>query len=195
MSVQGPAPTNVKCTDNGDGTCLCEYVPIAPGVYQIELFYDGRPLNGSPFYPKVQDPYSEAARGPGAQKAQPGSPFDQPYYDEGPLSPSTRTDTQRQPFYPGQPRPGVGPQGGNPVPQVGKNTPCQVNVAPENVAPGQYVPEQAMTGEITTPSKRKAVPKLVSNDDGTFAVDYIPTEVGNHVLAVRQNGKELDGNF
>ena len=196
VSVQGPAPTDVKCTDNGDGTCLCEYVPIAPGVYQIEVFHDGKPLNGSPFTAKIQDPYHEAARGPGAQKPQMGSPFDQPFMDEDPMSPSRRPDVHRQPFYPGQPGPrgpGTGPQSGEPVPQVGQNTPCQVNVAPENVAPGQIVPEQVMTGEVTTPSNRKAVPRLVSNDDGTFAVDYIPAEVGHHVLAVRQNGKELDG--
>ena len=191
MSVQGPSPTEVKCTDSGDGTCLCEYVPLAPGVYNIEIFADGKPLNGSPFTAKIQDPYNEAAR---------GGPFDQPYYDEDPLSPSNKANLQKQPYYPGAPGQGGvpgGPKPGNlpksPTPQIGQKTPCEVNIAPENVAPGQKIPETALVGELTTPSKRKAAPKMRSNDDGTFGIDYKPTEVGTHQLAVRQNGKEIKG--
>ena len=175
----------MKCTDNGDGTCLCEYVPLAPGTYNIEIFADGKPLNGSPFTAKIQDPLNEAARGPGSQRPHSSGPFDQPYCDEDTLSPSNKPNVHNA------------PKGGNlpkaPTPQLGQKTPCEVNIAPDNVVPGQRVPENAIVGELTTPSKRKAAPKLHSNDDGTFGIDFKPSEIGPHELAVRQNGREIKG--
>ena len=215
VSVQGPAPTEVKCTDNGDGTCLCEYTPLTPGVYQIELFYEGNPLNGSPFTPKIQDPYNESPQSPRAQR--PNDFYDQPYYDEDPMSPSKKPGVNQQPFYPGKPgtpgqnqpfspsgnlpyqgAPGAGPGADNnlpkaPVPNVGQKTPCEVNVAPDDIAPGQKLPENCISGEIITPSKKKTAPKVHANDDGTFGVDYIPSELGKHYLTVRQNGREIKG--
>ena len=179
VSVKGPSEADVQYFDNGDGTCLCKYVPTAPGEYEIEVFHDGRPFNGSPYKPKIQDPHNQYPRRPESS-----GPYDQPYYDEDPLSPSKRPGVQQKPK-------GSLPKA--PAPQVGQKTPCEVNVAPENVAPGQKVPEKAIAGEITTPSKRKTVPKLHSNDDGTFGIDYIPNELGKHQLAVRQNGKEIKG--
>ena len=214
VSVQGPAPTEVKCTDQGDGTCLCEYVPLVPGVYQVEIFHESKPLNGSPFQPKIQDPYNEAAKGPGAER--PSNLFDQPYADEDPLSPSKKPGANQQPYYPGKPgtgtpgqnqpfspsaTPGVGPGPGDdslpkaPTPQVGQKTPCEVNIAPDDVAPGQKVPENCLSGEITTPSKRKTVPRVHTNSDGAFGIDYVPSELGKHHLTMRQNGKDLKGSF
>ena len=189
MSIKGPSQTDVQYFDNNDGTCLCKYVPTVPGEYEIEIFHDGKPLKGSPFKPKIQDPHNHYPRRPGSQRPLSSGPSDQPYYDEDPLSPSQRPNSQQTPYR---------PMGSDsfpkaPVPNVGQKTPCEVNVAPENVAPGQKLPENAVVGEITTPSKRKAVPKLHSNDDGTFGVDYVPSEVGKHQLTIRQNGKEIKG--
>ena len=158
---------------------------MTPGEYQIQIFHEGKQLNGSPFKPKIQDPFNEAARGPGAQKAHARAPSDQPYYDEDPLSPSSRPNAHRAPKTGSLPK--------APTPQLGQKTPCEVNIAPDNVMPGQKVPENAIVGELTTPSKRKAAPKLHCNDDGTFGIDYKPSEVGPHELAVRQNGREIKG--
>ena len=128
----------------------------------------------------------------------PGTP-NQPFYDEDPMSPSSRPNANQQPWHPGGPQgPGAGPSGAGtppkaPVPQVGQKTPTEINVAPENIQPGQKLPPNAMTGEITTPSKRKMAPLLKNNDDETFAVDFAPLEVGKHQLAVRQNGRDIRG--
>ena len=143
-----------------------------------------------------------------------GAPGVNQPFDEDPLSPSSKPNANQQPYYPGpgqpfsptgdQPGqggpqgPGLGPTGAGtlpkaPVPQVGQKTPTEINVAPENIQPGQKLPPNAMTGEITTPSKRKMAPLLKNNDDETFAVDSAPVEVGKHQLVVRQNGREIRG--
>ncbi|XP_075250469.1 filamin-A-like isoform X3 [Convolutriloba macropyga] len=58
VSVQGPSRVEVYCEDNGDGTCTCQFTPTAPGDYIIEIYFDGKPVNGSPFTAKVVDPYA-----------------------------------------------------------------------------------------------------------------------------------------
>ena len=58
MSVQGPSRVEVQCTDNGDGTCTCQFTPTAPGDYVIEIYFDGKPVYGSPFTAKVVDPFA-----------------------------------------------------------------------------------------------------------------------------------------
>jgi filamin len=57
VSVQGPSRVEVQCTDNGDGTCTCQFVPTAPGDYLVEISFDGKPVNGAPFTSRVQDPF------------------------------------------------------------------------------------------------------------------------------------------
>ena len=242
VSVQGPSRVEVQCTDNGDGTCTCHYVPTAPGEYQVEIFSDGKPINGSPFTPKIQDPYHQTGRGPAPFRPKSGGPFDHPYADEDLMSPSSRPGINQQPYYPGKPtagtpgtpgqnqpyypedaldssnRPGVnqqpyypgqgqpasgrpqgpgrGPRGAPTIaPQLGQMTPCAMNVAPESLTPGQIVPEEAIDAEITTPSKRKAKPKVHSNDDGTISVNYVPSELGKHQMTLKQNGKEIGGKW
>lgn len=56
VSVQGPSRVEVHCDDNGDGTCTCQFTPTAPGDYIIEIYFDGKPVYGSPFTAKVIDP-------------------------------------------------------------------------------------------------------------------------------------------
>ena len=174
VTVQGPSRVDVQSTDKGDGTCLCQYTPTAPGEYQIEIFHDSKPLNGSPFTPKIQDPFNQLNQSPMSQAPGYGAP-QRPGKGLGPKGP------------------GVGTPGSDPVPEVGESTPCQVKVAPDNLQPGQILPEHCLAADVTTPLKNKAKPKLRGNDDGTFALDYVPTELGKHQLNVKQNGNEIKG--
>ena len=175
VTVQGPSRVDVQCTDKGDGTCLCQYTPTVPGEYQIDIFHDGKPLHGSPFFPKIQDPFNQVPQSPMSQAPAFGTPQRS---STGPKGPGAST---------------TGTPGSERVPEVGESTPCQVKVAPDNIHPGQILPEQSMTGEVTTPLKNKAKPKLRVKDDGTFALDYVPTELGKHQLHVKQNGNEIKG--
>ncbi len=54
-------------------------------------------------------------------------------------------------------------------------------------------PDGPMTGEVITPSRRKAVPLIADNNDGTVSVHYTPTELGKHQLNMKQGGKEVKG--
>ena len=34
LAIEGPAEAKIKCTDNNDGTCTVEYVPVEEGMYR-----------------------------------------------------------------------------------------------------------------------------------------------------------------
>lgn len=50
VSIEGPQQAKVNCTDSGKKTCAVSYVPPVPGVYTINVLYDGKKhIKGSPF--------------------------------------------------------------------------------------------------------------------------------------------------
>ncbi|VDN96536.1 unnamed protein product [Rodentolepis nana] len=53
VSVEGPSKVEIKCTENGDGTCRVAYCPMVPGEYTINLKFMDRPISGSPFVAKI----------------------------------------------------------------------------------------------------------------------------------------------
>ncbi|XP_071491352.1 filamin-A-like isoform X1 [Diadema antillarum] len=50
-----------------------------------------------------------------------------------------------------------------------------------------------ITGEVITPSRRKEVPVIIENKDGTITVKYSPKETGRHELSIKYNGKDVPG--
>lgn len=58
VTVEGPAEAAINCRDLGDGTCAVAYLPVLPGLYGINITFDGRHILGSPFRPVVR-PLSE----------------------------------------------------------------------------------------------------------------------------------------
>ncbi|XP_063405530.1 filamin-B-like isoform X4 [Mytilus trossulus] len=62
LSIEGPSKTEIKCQDNGDGTCTVSYVPTAPGEYQITVKFAGQNISGSPFTSKITSPPGEIKR-------------------------------------------------------------------------------------------------------------------------------------
>ncbi|CAG2241729.1 FLNA [Mytilus edulis] len=49
LSFEGPSKTEIRCKDNGDGTCTVSYVPTTPGEYHITVKFAGQNISGSPF--------------------------------------------------------------------------------------------------------------------------------------------------
>ncbi|XP_043979419.1 filamin-B [Gambusia affinis] len=49
ITVEGPSESKMSCKDNKDGSCSVEYVPLTPGLYDVNITYGGEHIPGSPF--------------------------------------------------------------------------------------------------------------------------------------------------
>ncbi|XP_054641647.1 filamin-B [Dunckerocampus dactyliophorus] len=68
IAVEGPSESKMACKDNKDGSCSVEYIPLTPGIYDINITYGGEHIPGSPFKVPVQDivdPHKVKVSGPG----------------------------------------------------------------------------------------------------------------------------------
>ncbi|KAM7336246.1 filamin-B isoform X1 [Alexandromys fortis] len=68
ITVEGPSESKINCRDNKDGSCSAEYVPFAPGDYDVNITYGGVHIPGSPFKvpaKDVVDPSKVKVAGPG----------------------------------------------------------------------------------------------------------------------------------
>lgn len=46
ITVEGPSESKINCRDNKDGSCSAEYVPFAPGDYDVNITYGGAHIPG-----------------------------------------------------------------------------------------------------------------------------------------------------
>lgn len=51
--MEGPSKADMLCADNGDGTCSVSYLPTVPGSYKVNVLFDDKHINGSPFTAKI----------------------------------------------------------------------------------------------------------------------------------------------
>ncbi|XP_061544524.1 filamin-B [Phycodurus eques] len=68
ITVEGPSESKMACKDNKDGSCSVDYVPSAPGLYDVNIIYGGEHIPGSPFKVPVEDlvdPSKVKVSGPG----------------------------------------------------------------------------------------------------------------------------------
>ncbi|KAG8432010.1 hypothetical protein GDO86_020333, partial [Hymenochirus boettgeri] len=68
ITVEGPSESKMSCKDNKDGSCTVEYIPFAPGDYDVNITYDSEHILGSPFKVPVKDivdPNKVKTSGPG----------------------------------------------------------------------------------------------------------------------------------
>ncbi|VDK34571.1 unnamed protein product [Taenia asiatica] len=49
VTIEGPAEAQINYTDNGDGTCGVDYLPVEPGPYTVNVLYKDKHVPGSPF--------------------------------------------------------------------------------------------------------------------------------------------------
>ncbi|XP_061187564.1 filamin-A-like isoform X11 [Saccostrea echinata] len=62
LAIEGPSKTEIKCVDNGDGTCTVSYIPTAPGEYNITVKFADNHISGSPFTAKISPTAGEPRR-------------------------------------------------------------------------------------------------------------------------------------
>uniref|UniRef100_A0A5K3FEG0 Calponin-homology (CH) domain-containing protein n=1 Tax=Mesocestoides corti TaxID=53468 RepID=A0A5K3FEG0_MESCO len=74
VTIEGPAEAQINYTDNGDGTCGVDYLPVEPGPYTVNVLYKDKHVPGSPFPVQVSpagrdllDVSKVRAYGPGLQ--------------------------------------------------------------------------------------------------------------------------------
>ncbi|XP_006631014.2 filamin-B isoform X2 [Lepisosteus oculatus] len=68
ITVEGPSESKMSCKDNKDGSCNVEYIPYVPGIYDVNITYEGQHIPGSPFKVPVKDvvdPSKVKIAGPG----------------------------------------------------------------------------------------------------------------------------------
>ena len=46
ITVEGPSESKINCRDNKDGSCSAEYIPFAPGDYDVNITYGGDHIPG-----------------------------------------------------------------------------------------------------------------------------------------------------
>ena len=54
VAVEGPSRSDVKYSDNHDGSVKVNYMPSVPGEYKITVKYDGINVRGSPFTVRIR---------------------------------------------------------------------------------------------------------------------------------------------
>ena len=72
LTIEGPCEAKIECFDRGDGTCDVRYWPTEPGDYLINITYDDKPIDKSPFKANIApsrtvDVSTVKAYGPGLQ--------------------------------------------------------------------------------------------------------------------------------
>ncbi|XP_030827869.1 filamin-A isoform X3 [Strongylocentrotus purpuratus] len=53
FAIEGPSQAEIKCKDNGDGSCEVSYFPTVEGEYAIHVTYEEEDIPNSPFIAKV----------------------------------------------------------------------------------------------------------------------------------------------
>ncbi|XP_017847553.1 filamin-A isoform X2 [Drosophila busckii] len=53
MAVEGPSKADIKYHDNKDGTVSVQYLPTAPGEYQVSVRFGDKHIKGSPYFAKI----------------------------------------------------------------------------------------------------------------------------------------------
>ncbi|XP_071374523.1 filamin-B [Centroberyx affinis] len=77
VTVDGPSPAKIQCSDNQDGSCTVTYLPAANGEHLINIVFQGVHIPGSPFHADIQMPFDPAKvviSGPGMKRGKVGEP-------------------------------------------------------------------------------------------------------------------------
>ncbi|XP_033105527.1 filamin-A-like isoform X5 [Anneissia japonica] len=53
FAIEGPSEAEIKCADNGDGSCEVTYYPTVPGEYAIHITFDEEDIEHSPYMAKI----------------------------------------------------------------------------------------------------------------------------------------------
>ncbi|XP_066922248.1 filamin-A-like isoform X11 [Clytia hemisphaerica] len=150
-----------------DHTLGVSFVPEEPGEHLIDVKKRGKPVEGSPFPVQV---------GPGKKNKR--KPIDEE------IMPEIANNVES-----GAPMdfPDEGPGSG--LPRVGN--PCGLNVDSDDIK----LPEDLdkLKAELTRPTGKKDPIPCAIAPDGTLALEFVPTEPGEHSIDVKKNRKPVKG--
>ena len=163
LQIEGPCEAQVDVRDNKDGTATVCYNPVEPGTYQISILFADKPIPGSVFTP-VFDPPTDSAKvkayGPGLEKD--GVKVG----DAGDFTIDTREA-------------GVG------AVDVAIDGPYWRGRSPTPVSPGiSPGPTTSRSNSLKRPKSAAAKPKITSNNNNTYSVQYNPRKVGKYNINV-----------
>lgn len=55
FSIEGPSKAKIHCTDNKDGSAEIEYLPMAPGEYEVHVLCGDEDIKDSPFIVEIDE--------------------------------------------------------------------------------------------------------------------------------------------
>uniref|UniRef100_A0A2I3HDS7 Filamin B n=1 Tax=Nomascus leucogenys TaxID=61853 RepID=A0A2I3HDS7_NOMLE len=209
ITVEGPSESKINCRDNKDGSCSAEYIPFAPGDYDVNITYGGAHIPGSPFRVPVKDvvdPSKVKIAGPGL-----GSGV------RARVLQSFTVDSSKAGLAPLEVRV-LGPRGKY-APWcvcVCLSSPFKVKVLPTYDAskvtasgpglssygvpaslPVDFAIDARDAGEgllavqITDQEGKPKRAIVHDNKDGTYAVTYIPDKTGRYMIGVTYGGDDI----
>ena len=212
----------VKCEMAPDGNLALNFTPTEAGKHLLAVKKNGRPVKGSPFEIVVESPGDEKPKVGSPcdlnleiddvklpeDLAKLSAELTRPCGKKEPIKCEMAPDgSLALNFTPteagkhllavkknGRPVKGspfeiVVESPGDEKPKVG--SPCDLNLEIDDVK----LPEDLakLSAELTRPSGKKEPVKCEMAPDGSLALNFTPTEVGKHLLAVKKNGRPVKG--
>ncbi|KAL8212536.1 UNVERIFIED_CONTAM: hypothetical protein K2H54_050177 [Gekko kuhli] len=171
ITVEGPSESKISCKDNKDGSCSAEYIPYAPGDYDVNITYGGEHIPGSPFRVPVKDvidPYKVKVAGPGLGTAV-----------RAKIPQSFTVDTSKA---------GIAPLEVMVTGPRADETDSQSWRSPLKAISEFFKGDPQ--GESNETGLAEPV-KVVDNGDGTHTVAYTPMQEGPYTVAVKYADEEI----
>uniref|UniRef100_A0A673VPQ6 Filamin B n=1 Tax=Suricata suricatta TaxID=37032 RepID=A0A673VPQ6_SURSU len=181
ITVEGPSESKIHCRDNKDGSCSAEYVPFAPGDYDVNITYGGAHIPGLvepvnivdngdgthtvTYTPSQEGPYMVSVKY--ADEEIPRSPFKVkvlPTYDASKVTASG---------------PGLSSYG------VPASLPVEFAIDARDAGEG------LLAVQITDQEGKPKRATVHDNKDGTYAVTYIPDKTGRYMIGVTYGGDDI----
>ncbi|XP_023620774.1 filamin-B isoform X2 [Myotis lucifugus] len=171
ITVEGPSESKINCRDNKDGSCSAEYVPFAPGDYDVNITYGGNHIPGSPFRVPVKDvvdPSKVKIAGPGL-----GSGV------RARILQSFTVDSSKAGLAPLEVRV-VGPRADGTDSQSWRSPLKAISEFFKGDPKGDFM-ETGLVEPVN----------VVDNGDGTHTVTYTPSQEGPYMVSVKYADEEI----
>ncbi|XP_021099603.1 filamin-B isoform X8 [Heterocephalus glaber] len=171
ITVEGPSESKINCRDNKNGSCSAEYIPFAPGDYDVNITYGGVHIPGSPFRVPVKDvvdPSKVKIAGPGL-----GSGV------RAHILQSFTVDSSKAGLAPLEVRV-VGPRADEMESQSWRSPLKAISEFFKGDPKGDFM-ETGLVEPVN----------VVDNGDGTHTVTYTPSQEGPYMVSVKYADEEI----
>ncbi|RDD41359.1 Filamin-A [Trichoplax sp. H2] len=179
VDIEGPEEADIISEDNGDGTCDVNFVPTAPGNYDIHVTFNGNPIPGSPF-PCNVTPKPIIEESVGKDQA--------PTAEDSPINWDDLDDLSENPYKPETPLDVI-----NEAVTMEQVKTTQLEQLCDFLLENPDRDVRDLNATVISPSGNTQPCKLVPKRDGTFGVNFVPHELGRHHVNIIKHGKHIDG--